>query len=173
MSDVLKLLLKRLLISLPFFVISAILLIPLSTKSLWAAFTLIPPAFILVEPLSLLVSNPVGSIFNPKSVSWEINLGFSMVEARIMDGMYEEALDLLKKMIPRDPERLDIYMRIMSLAVNDMKQPEIAKDAFHTGIKNLKNLRKRKILAFEYRELMALCRDTHVNENDTNTAPSC
>ncbi|MCK4807868.1 MAG: hypothetical protein KAT09_09485, partial [Candidatus Aegiribacteria sp.] len=113
------------------------------------------------------------SIFNPESVSREINLGFGVIEARIMDGMYEEALDMLKKMICMDPGRLEIYMRIMNLAVKDMKQPEIAKDAFHTGIKNLKNLRKRKILAFEYRELMALCRDTHDYEKDTNTVPSC
>lgn len=155
----LRLLLKRFLISLPFFVLSVILFLPLSMKSLLAAFTLIPPAIFLTEPLSLLISEPVGSIFNPKTVLQEINLGFSIPEARIMEGRYEDALDLLKKMIPRDPQRLDVYMRIMNLAVNHMKQPEIARDAFHSGIKNMKNLRKRKILASEYRGLMALCSD--------------
>jgi sporulation-control protein spo0M len=29
-----------------------------------------------------------------------------------MDGMYEDALDLLEIMICRDPQRLEIYMRI-------------------------------------------------------------
>ncbi len=143
------------------------LFVPLSyPKSLWAVLPLILPAFILVEPLSLLVSDPVGSMFNPKTVFGEINLGFSMSEARVMEGRYEEALDLLRKMIPRDPQRLEIYMRIMSLAVNHMKQPEIARDTFHTGIKELKNLRKRKILAFEYRRLTTLFKDTHENEQD-------
>ncbi len=163
----LRLLLKRFLISLPFFAISVILLVELSFPiSLWAVLPLCLPAFIMLEPLSLLVSNPIGSIFNPKSVNREINLAFSIPEARIMDGMYEDALDLLKKMIPRDPQRLEVYMRIMNLAVHHMKQSEIAKEAFHAGIKNLKNLGERKILAFEYRRLMDLCRDTNGYEQD-------
>ncbi len=83
-----------------------------------------------------------------------------------MAGRYEEALDLLTEMIPRDPQRLEVYMRIMNLAVYKMKQPKIAKDTFHTGIKNLKNLRRRKILAAEYRRLMTLFKDTHGYEQD-------
>ncbi len=50
-----------------------------------------------------------------------------------MERRYEEALDLLQIMICRDPQRLEVYMRIMNLAVYKMKQPEIAKDAFSTG----------------------------------------
>ena len=134
--------------------------------SLLAVFLLIPPGIIMAEPLSLLISNPVGSIFNPQSVSREIHLNFSIPEARIMQGRYEEALDLLQIMICRDPQRLEIYMRIMNLAVNKMKQQEIAKDTFHTGIKNLKDLKKRKILADEYRRLMTLYKDVTDNELD-------
>ncbi len=134
--------------------------------SLLAVFLLIPPGIIMAEPLSLLISNPVGSIFNPQSVSREIHLNFSIPEARIMQGRYEEALDLLQIMICRDPQRLEIYMRIMNLAVNKMKQQEIAKDTFHTGIKNLKDLKKRKILADEYRRLMTLYKDITDNELD-------
>jgi len=83
-----------------------------------------------------------------------------------MQGEYEEALDLLKIMIPRDPQRLEVYIRIMNLAVYHMKQPEIAKDAFHTGNLNMKDLRKRKILASEYRRLIALCREKYDYEED-------
>lgn len=118
------------------------------------------------ESLSMLIANPLGSVFFPKSGNPEINLMFSMPEARIMEGRYEEALDLLKIMIPRDPCRLEVYMRIMNLALNHMKQPETARDAFHIGMKNLKDLRKRKILAHEYRRFMLLFRETHENEQD-------
>ena len=83
-----------------------------------------------------------------------------------MQGKYEEALDLLRELIPRDPQRLEVYLRIMNLAVSKMKQPEIAKDTFHTGITNLKDLKKRKILADEYRWLMTLCKDTLDIEQD-------
>ena len=163
----LRLLFKRFLISIPFFAISVILFVPLSIpKSFWAVLPLTIPAFLLTEPLSLLISNPVRSIFNPGSVNREIHLSFSIPEARIMEGRYEEALDLLQIMICRDPQRLEVYMRIMNLAVNKMKQPETAKDAFHMGNKNMKDLRQRKILASEYRRLIALFRDTHGYEQD-------
>ncbi len=160
----LRLLFKRFLICIPFLLLSLWLFIPLSfSKAFFAPLPLVVCAFLLTEPLSLLISNPVRSIFNPKTVFGEINLGFSMSEARVMEGRYEEALDLLRKMIPRDPQSLEVYMRIMNLALNQMKQPKIARETFHTGIKELKNLRKRKILAFEYRRLMTFYRDTNDN----------
>ncbi len=72
-----------------------------------------------------------------------------------MERKYDEALSLFREMIPRDPERLEIYLRIMKLAVKQMKQPEIARDAFHTGLENLTDLKERKILAAEYKSLMS------------------
>lgn len=162
----LRLLFKRFLISIPFFAVSVIMFncgIPIS---LFAVFLLIPPGIIMAEPLSLLVSNPFRSIFNPQSHSREIHLNFSIPEARIMQGRYEDALVLLKELIPRDPQRLEVYLRIMNLAVSKMKQPEIAKDTFHTGITNLKDLKKRKILADEYKWLMTLCKDSNDIEQD-------
>ncbi len=170
MNDIeyaLRLLIKRLLISLPFFLLSLWLFIPLSfSKAFFAALLLIVPAILLSEPLSLLVSNPVRSIFNPKSVSRKIHLNFSIPEARIMHGRYEEALDLLQIMICHDPARLEVYMRIMNLAVYKMKQPEVAKNAFQEGLKNMKDLRKRNILADEYRRLMTLIKEIHADEQD-------
>ena len=163
----LRLLFKRFLISLPFFAVSILFFVPLSfPKSVWGLIPLCIPAYLLTEPLSLLISNPFRSIFNPGSVSREIHLNFSIPEARIMQGKYEEALDLFSEMILRDPQRLEVYMRIMNLAATKMKQPEIAKDTFHTGITNLKDLKKRKILADEYRWLMTLCKDTLDIEQD-------
>ncbi|MCD4774832.1 MAG: tetratricopeptide repeat protein [Candidatus Aegiribacteria sp.] len=159
-SDALKLLLKRFLIALPFFVVSLIMFKKGYPVSLFAVFPLALSACFMGEPLSMLITNPLGAIFFPKSSNPEINLMFSMPEARIMEGRYEEALDLLKEMIPRDPQRLEVYMRIMNLAVNRMKQPETARDVFHIGMKNIKNLRNRKILAHEYRRLMLLFRES-------------
>ena len=158
----LRLLLKRFLISIPFLLLSLRLFIPLSfSKAFFAPLPLVIVAFLLTEPLSLLISNPVRSLFNPGSMNREIHLNFSIPEARIMQGRFEEALVLLKELIPRDPQRLEVYMRIMNLAVSKMKQPEIARTAFQEGLKNMKDLRKRKILAAEYSRLMTLYRDTH------------
>jgi len=79
---------------------------------------------------------------------------FSIPESRIMDGQFDEALVLYKEMIPRDSQRLEVYLRIMKLAIEKMKQPEIARDAFQAGLRNLKDLKDRKILASVYKELM-------------------
>ncbi len=57
-------------------------------------------------------------------------------------------------------------MRIMNLAVYKMKQPEVAKNAFQEGLKNMKDLRKRNILADEYRRLMTLIKEIHADEQD-------
>ncbi len=158
-SDALKLLLKRFLISLPLLVISTVMFMRGKPLSLIAVFPLVPVAYLLGPPLTALVVDPAGSIFFPESGTREINLMFSMPEARIMEGKYEEALELLKEMIPRDPQRLEIYMRIMGLAVNRMKQPDVARETFHAGVKNLNDLRKRRVLAREYRRLMVLFRE--------------
>ena len=161
-----RLLFKRFLISLPFFAVSVIMFKCGVPISFFAVFLLVPPGVLMAEPVSMLVSNPVRSVFNPQSVSREIPLNFSIPEARIMEGKFEDALDLLKEMIPRDPKRLEVYLRIMNLAANKMKQPEIAKDAFGEGLKNMKDLSNRKILADEYRRLMNRCKDTHADEQD-------
>lgn len=119
----LRLLLKRFLLSVPFFLLSLWLFIPLSfTKAFFAPLPLIVVAFLLTEPISLLISNPVRSIFNPKSISREIHLNFSIPEARIMQGKYEDALVLLKEMVPRDPQRLEVYLRIRSV-LSHLVQP--------------------------------------------------
>jgi len=124
-------------------------------------------AAILVGPLTALITKPIGSIFSTGSKSRRINLMFSLPEARIMEGRYEDALDLLKQMIPRDPQRLEVYMRIMSLALKHLGQPEVAREIFHTGMKELKDLGKRRILATEYRRLTTLFRETKPERSDS------
>ncbi|MCK4505007.1 MAG: hypothetical protein KAW14_05280 [Candidatus Aegiribacteria sp.] len=159
MSDIgfaLKALAKRFLLSLPFFAISVLMFTSGPPFSIFAVFPLLIPAFILVGPISIIISNPAGSIFNPGRRRNEPALMFSLPEARIMHGEYHEALKMLFKMIPRAPLRLEIYIRIIDLALRHLKEPEVARNAFHLGLKNLKSLEKRKYLAEEYRRLMSL-----------------
>ncbi|MCK4672168.1 MAG: hypothetical protein KAT47_06435 [Candidatus Aegiribacteria sp.] len=161
MSDTgsaLKTLVKRFLLSLPFFVISVLMFIIGPPFSIFAVFPLIIPAFIMVGPLSIIFSSPAGSIFNPGRRRKEPALMFSLPEARIMHGEYHEALEMLSDMIPRAPLRLEVYLRIIDLALRHLNEPEVARNAFHLGLKNLKNLEKRKYLAEEYRRLTSLFR---------------
>ncbi len=162
-TESLKLLFKRFLISIPFFAISTLMFLSMSAISLLAVFPLIPPAYLLAEPLSRLVSNPFGSIFNPKPKNRQISLMFSIPEAQIMEGRYKEALDSLWKLKARDPKRLEVYIRIMNIAVNRMREIDVARNAFKEGLRNLKDLEDKKILAFEYRRLRILFRETDNN----------
>lgn len=79
---------------------------------------------------------------------------FSIAESRIMEREYDEALSLLNEVIPQDPERLEIYLRIMNLAMEKMNRPEKARDAFRAGLKNLKDTGERKTLVREYKRHM-------------------
>jgi hypothetical protein len=155
-AEALKLLLKRFLISLPFFAISVYLFLSPFPANLLAVFPLVMPAFIMARPITALVFNRAGYIFNPKSGNTEINLNFSLIEAEIMERRYDEALDMLEAMIPRAPERLEIYMRMMNLVSTHMGQPERVREVFKIGMKNLKDLGSRNVLAQEYRRLKLL-----------------
>ncbi len=161
MNDVgfaLKVLAKRFLLSLPFFAISILMFILGPPFSIFAVFPLIIPAFILVGPLSIIFSSPAGGIFNPGRRRKEPALMFSLPEARIMHGKYHEALEMFLEMITDAPLKLELYLRIIDLALRHLKEPEVARNAFHIGLKNLKSLEKKKYLAEEYKRLTSLFR---------------
>jgi len=65
---------------------------------------------------------------------------------------------MFHEMILTAPLRLEIYLRIIDLALRHLNEPEVARNAFHLGLKNLKSLEKRKYLAEEYRRLTSLFR---------------
>lgn len=153
---VLKALVKRFLMSLPFIAISVFMFISGPPFSIFAIFPLVIPGFIMAGPLSEIFSSPAGGIFNPGRRSKEPALMFSLPEARIMHGEYNEALEMLFEMIPRAPLRLEVYLRIVDLALRHLNEPEVARNAFQLGLKNLKNPEKRKYLAEEYKRLMSL-----------------
>jgi len=150
----LKYLLKNFLFALPFFIIGLYLLIPVSAKSVPAIFVLAIGGILIGKPLAALLTSSASSILFPASAGREVNLMFSIAESRIMEREYDEALFLLNEMIPRDPQRLEIYLRIMNLAMEKMDQPEKAREAFRAGLKNLKDTGERKILVREYKRHM-------------------
>ena len=88
-----------------------------------------------------------------------MHLAFSLPESRIMDGRYDRALDLYREMLEKDPQRLEVYLRILDLAFRHMERPEIARETFSKGIKTLKEQNDREMLSEEYRRLRTAFRD--------------
>ncbi|MCK5785880.1 MAG: hypothetical protein KAH54_04885 [Candidatus Sabulitectum sp.] len=158
-AEALKFLLKRFLIALPFFVVGVVMMTPVSLASIFGILPMVLGGFLLAKPLVTLLGNSAGSVIFPQSTGGEVHHMFSITETRIMQQKYDEALKLLKDMIREDPDRLEVYQRIMKLAVVKMKQPEIAKDAFHAGLENVTDLHERKVLAEDFKELMGESRD--------------
>ena len=150
-TGALRFLLKRFLMSIPFFVLGIFLLTPLSIP---AVLSLILGGFLLAKPLFALLTGLAVSAVSSKPRGPEMGPVSRIREKKIMQGEYDKALSLYKDMIIQDPNRLEVYLRIMKLAVKKMKQPEIAKDAFHSGLKNLTDIKERERLALEYKNLM-------------------
>jgi hypothetical protein len=144
----------RFLIVLPFFAVGLYFMNTRCIASIFGIFFFVLGSLLLIRPLTELLTGASGSLYFPQKTSREANLMFSIVDTEIMHQEYDEALRQLKEMISEDPDRLEIYIRIMKLAVNKMKQPEIAKDAFHEGLQNLTIQRNRRILVNTYKELM-------------------
>jgi hypothetical protein len=153
-KQVLKQLAIRSLIAIPFFSAGLLLMTPVAAISILGLILLVSGSLFLIRPLTELLTLSSGSAIFPRKMSGKAGLMFSIADTKIMQKEYDEALRQLKEMIPEDPDRLEIYTRIMKLAVSKMKQPEIAKDAFHTGLQNLTTQRSRRMLANTYRELM-------------------
>ncbi len=152
----LKFLLKRLLIALPLIIVFMYLMIPLRDISFFAAFLLVPVGLLLAKPLTELIGSGTSSILFPTTAGREVNLMFSIAESRVMETKYDEALYLYEDMIPKDPDRLEIYIRIIDLAIYKMKRPEIAREALRKGLTNLKEAEERIILAKHFKRIQDL-----------------
>ncbi|OPL19578.1 MAG: hypothetical protein AVO35_09685 [Candidatus Aegiribacteria sp. MLS_C] len=154
-KEALNLLMKRAVLSLPLLGLSVYLLIPLRPLSFFSSLPLVIVGTLLVGPLSTIFAEPTGSVFNPRGKTGRPHLAFSLPESRIMNGEYREALKLYREMLEVDPRRLEVYIRILELAFEDMKEPQVALETFREGMRNLSNQRGRDILSEEYRRLRA------------------
>lgn len=155
----LKSLFRHLLMALPFLV-PGVYSLPITEKKpvpifMLGIFLLMVGAIVIAKPLAALLTSSAGSILFPGSAGGRKNLMFSIAESRIMEKKYDEALFLFNEMIPQDPKRLEIYLRIMHLAMEKINRPEKARDAFRAGLKNLKDADDRKTLVREYKRLIA------------------
>lgn len=158
-KQALNLLLKRLLISLPFIAIGVWLFIPYSITSFFALVPFTIVGALLTGPLTSLFCQPAGSLFNPRPGRREPHLALSLPESRIMDGKYDEALKQYREMLEVDPQRLEIWIRILELAFKHMKQPEAAHEVFSRGMKVISRLPDRELLCKEYQRFRAQYRE--------------
>jgi len=159
-----KLLVIRALIAAPFLTVSLILffsinglgLIEALGTGLIAGSLLVVPAVLMADPISELISGPMGSFYHPEEKRSSPALMFSQPEACIIREKYDEAMQLLQGMIEIDPARAQVYIRIIDLALRHQGDHLVASDAFRLGMRNLEDTEKRNYLAEEYHRLLLL-----------------
>jgi hypothetical protein len=144
----------RILLSIPFLAAGIYLIRLQCSLSMLGLLPVLIGVLLLISPALSFLTKPIASIFYPKKGKQEVNLMFSIPESRIMEGKHDEALALLKEMIPRDPKRLEIYTRIMDLAVRKMNQPGVAWEAFRMGLAGISNRRDLMALTDHYKLLV-------------------
>ena len=157
-GEAFRLLLTRLLIASPLIAVGFFLVSRLHGAG---ALFLILPVFLIGGPVAALVTDPVKGVH----FSWKKGRGerlpFSLPEAMVMEGKLDEALDQYRGMLARDPQNLEVYLRIVELTLLQMKKPDLARDFLHRGMKKLRKQSQRDSLAAEYRRLMTLFRENN------------
>lgn len=148
-------LIKRFLIALPFFIIGRFFFNQITLFSIFGLFLFLIGAFILLQPLFNLFISPISSIIFSSAPAKEKNLNFSIAESRIMEENFEEALRLYKEMVQIDPKRVEIYIRIINLTALKMKEPDAAYEAFHIGLRNIVEPKDREELSTKYQRTMS------------------
>lgn len=155
-----RLLRIRLLLSLPFLAGSVWFFLHLGPVTIFlAAGLLLPPAFILAEPVSELLAHPFGALYHSEKRRTGPALMFSQPEACIMRGKYDQALEHYRGMILLAPGDVRIYEGMIDLALRHLRDRELAADAFHRGMAAVEDAGEKRRLADEYRRLLALLDD--------------
>ena len=153
--DIWKAIGVRFLITLPFFVGSAILFGHLSFANIFmAAGLLVPPAIILAPPIAELFAGPMASFYHPEEKRGAPRLMFSLPEACIMKGRYAQAMEHYRELRRQDPARVQVSIRMIDLALRYLQDPGQASDAYHEGMAAADTQEKRTWLAEEYGRLM-------------------
>ena len=147
-AGVLRLLLKRFLIALPLLVAGFLIMGRLFIPGLFLS---IAGGAIIARPIAHVLGSMFVSVIFPRGRETS-EPAFSFVDARIMDGRLDEALNMYYAMLPEHSGSLELYLRIMKLGDMRRSFAEI-REAFSLGLKNLPLLRDRKVLAAEYGDL--------------------
>ncbi len=149
----LRLLIVRVLCSIPFLAAAAYLFIPVSYRSILGAVLLVPPGVLLARPVNDLLFSRTGDLLFPMSENGREELQLSIPEALIMQRKYDEAMELYREIQKKHPNRIEIYIAMLKLTHGKLDNREMAADIFSLGMGNLKDLRDRERLADCHRDL--------------------
>jgi hypothetical protein len=115
------------------------------------AFLIMSPAFVFGPKLAGFASTFVNGIFYPGR--HDRHIGYSIPEALRIQGKFDEAIKKYEDMILEFPFETEPYIRIMQIAVYDLKNMRIAENIYRKGLRTVKSEKQKSLLTNAYKEL--------------------
>jgi hypothetical protein len=143
--EILKALVWRTLIALPFFAVGLT-----GALSVLSPFFTVAGALIVASPLAGLIAEPAGSLFYPGRHSSRPQPMYSIPESKRAKGLYEEAISGFEQIAQEYPKETKPYIEMIHIAICDLNDPERANEIYRRGVFLLKKDDDKEVLATMY-----------------------
>src|SRR5664279_3670379 len=85
-------------------------------------------------PLLRKIGDKVSGFYMPSDSSFRIMPEYSLAEARVKKGQYQEAVDEYRKVIVEHPDDIHPHLRIADLALNHLNDVKLAELEFTSAL---------------------------------------
>ena len=123
-------------------------------------------AIILAVPVATLVAQPTGTLFYPGLRNDRPQPNYSIVQAQVKRGHYEEALSAYEKLAAEYPGEIRPHIGMLEVALVHLKDPARASEIYHRAAARLKHKPDRDIVWQRYRQFASLLASEQDRQRD-------
>ena len=123
-------------------------------------------AIIVAFPLARLVAQPTGYLFYPELRSGRPRPNYSIVEAKVQKGEYEEAITAYAKIAAAYPDEIKTHIGMIKVAMVHLKDPVRASELYHRAAATLKHRPDKQIVWSRYRQFASLVESKRERQQD-------
>jgi len=110
-------------------------------------------AIIMGTPLAGLVAEFIGNIFYPSEHYDKPQPVYGIPDAKRLKGLYQEAFDDFQKLSEEHPQEIKAYLEMIEIAIEDMKNPDLASSVYERGVQALEKEEAKEILSKRFKEI--------------------
>ena len=122
---------------------------------------------LLGPPLCRLLAAPTGRLFYPSDKFDRPQPMYSIPAGQRASGLTDEAFSGFQAIAEEHPQLLRPYREMMDIAINDMKNPELAEATLQRGVATLKRKKDREALRDMYETMRTRAADVVPRERRT------
>ena len=172
-----RVLLVRLACASPLFVAGAVLVLKAdggwgaAVPALGGLLLCIVGATLVAPSLAELIAEPAGSIYLPPGHADRPTPMYGIADALRAKGDARGALDYLEQLAAEHPHALDVYVRMVDIAVRDLHDPDLAEAFYHRGVAAMRHDGDKAALAVMYRGIASRLKPPEPEPPRTIPAP--